>query len=93
MKTNMSDERIKKIVSSEPAKPNTPSIMSAPHDKKATRQLLILVALFVSLAINIVLVVVSVSKNERMHQLESEIEDQKKLNLELKEKLNKANNF
>ena len=86
----MSDERLKKIISTEPSKSNTPSIMSAPRDKKkAQRQFLIVLALGVSIALNIVLAVVSFSKNERMTQLESEIDDQKKLNTELKEKLNK----
>ena len=90
----MSDERVKRIVSSAPARPTQSSIMSAPRDKKkAERNFLIIVALVISLAANIIIAVISLSKNERMNQLESEIDDQKKLNTELKERLSKMSGF
>ena len=85
----MSDERIKKIVSVEPVKPNPSSIMSAPRDKKKTeRQLIIIIALVLSLILNVVLAIVSLSKNERMSQLERDNADYKSENTELKNELN-----
>ena len=90
----MSDERIKKIVSAPAAAPNTPSIMSAPRDKKKVQwTFLIVVGLAISIALNIVLAVVSLSKNERMRQLESEIVDYKEDIIELKNKLNALDTF
>ena len=90
----MSDERIKKIASEPAARPNAPSIMSAPRDKKKTNKTLILLgALIVSLVINLVLVISSLSKNERLTQLESEVTDYKADILELTTKLNSLESF
>lgn len=85
----MSEERIKKIASSLAATPNPPSIMSAPREKKkGTYIFLIIAGLAISIAVNIILAVVLVSKNERVHQLETEIDDNKATIVELKNKLN-----
>lgn len=85
----MSDERIKKIVSSAPATPNVPSIMSAPCNKGKTRHLMIIIAaLVVSVALNVVLVVVSLSKNEHINQMENDIKDYKADIIDLKNKVN-----
>ncbi len=87
MKLNMSDERFKKIISGPAATPNAPSIMSAPRDnKKSQQKLIILVIAIISLVLNVVLAITSLSKNERLNQLESEIEDDRRLINELKEK-------
>ena len=87
IKTNMSDERFKKIISGPVATPNTPSIMSAPRDKKKSQQkMIILLIAAISLVLNIALAITSLSKNERLNQLESEIEDNRRLINELKEK-------
>ncbi|MBR2695533.1 hypothetical protein IKE86_01305 [Candidatus Saccharibacteria bacterium] len=90
----MSEERVKKIISSDPARPNPSSIMSAPRDKKKTqRSLIIFGALILSLAINIVLLVVFVSKNEKINALETEVKDNEALILELKNKVNSLSSF
>lgn len=94
MDINMSDERIKKIVSSDPARPNPSSIMSAPRNKKQTQRSLILVgALILSLAVNIVLLIVFISKNEKINVLETELKDNEALILELKTKVNSLSSF
>ena len=88
----MSDERIKKIVSEPAARPNTPSIMSAPRDKKkGQRTVIIIIALIASLALNIFLAISSISKNERITQLEKDVTDYKSDIVELKNKINALN--
>jgi len=85
----MSDERVKKIISAAPAQPNTPSIMSAPRDKKKGQRIIIIVAaLIVSLAVNVVLAITSLSKNERISQMEKDITDYKSDIIDLKNKIN-----
>lgn len=85
----MSDERVRKIISAAPAQPNAPSIMSAPRDKKKTeRTLIVIAALIISVILNIVLAIVSLSKNERISQMENDIKDYKSDIIELKNKLN-----
>ena len=67
----MSEERVKRIISTDPAQPNPSSIMSAPRDKKKTQRNLILIgALIISLAANIVLLIIFISKNEEINALE-----------------------
>lgn len=88
----MSDERVKRIISAEPAQPNAPSIMSAPRDKKkGQRVIIIIAALIISLAINVILAVTSLSKNERISQMENDIKDYKSDIVELKNKINALN--
>ena len=88
----MSDERVKRIISAEPAQPNAPSIMSAPRDKKkGQRVIIIIAALIISLAVNVILAVTSLSKNERINQLENDIKDYKSDIVELKNKINALN--
>ncbi|MBQ3293910.1 hypothetical protein IJG96_02140 [Candidatus Saccharibacteria bacterium] len=90
----MSEERVKKIISTDPARPNPPSIMSAPRDKKKTQRSLILIgALILSLAANIILLVVFISKNEKINALEAEAKDNEALILELKNKVNSLSSF
>ena len=92
MNINMSDERVKKIISAAPAQPNTPSIMSAPRDKKkGQRVIIIIAALIISLAINVILAIASISKNERINQMENDIKDYKADIVELKNKINALN--
>ncbi len=88
----MSDERVKRIISAEPAQPNAPSIMSAPRDKKKGQHVIIIIAaLIISLAINVILAVTSLSKNERINQMENDIKDYKSDIVELKNKINALN--
>lgn len=88
IKTIMSDERFKKIISGAAPTPNTPSIMSAPrNDKKSQRNTIIIIVAAISLLLNVALAITSFSKNERLRQLESEIEDNQHQIKELKEKL------
>ncbi|MBR2586827.1 hypothetical protein IKE71_00415 [Candidatus Saccharibacteria bacterium] len=90
----MSEERERKMIASAPATPAAPSIMSAPRENNKVRTTLILtVAIIASLVLNVVFLVSSLSKNERLTQLESEIVEQKKLNNELKEKVTSLENF
>lgn len=93
MDINMSDERIKKIVSEPAARPNTPSIMSAPRDRKKTQKtFIIIIALILSLALNVFLAISSISKNERITQLEKDVTDYKSDIVELKNKINALTN-
>lgn len=72
----------------------TPSIMSAPRDKKKTNKtLIILGALIVSLILNVFFLISILSKNERITQYESEITDYKADIIELKTKLNSLETF
>ncbi|MBR3320300.1 hypothetical protein IKG20_03290 [Candidatus Saccharibacteria bacterium] len=85
----MSDERIKKIVSEPAARPNASSIMSAPRDKKKTQTFFIVTAaLVISLILNVVLAIASLSKNEHISQMEKDINDYKADIVELKNKIN-----
>ena len=89
MKLNMSEESVNNILSTPPATPNQSSIMSAPPDKKkAQRIVAITIALAVSLALNIVLAVVSLSKNEKINALQRDVKDNESLIVELKNKIN-----
>ena len=90
----MSEERVKRIISTDPAQPNPSSIMSAPRDKKKTQRNLILIgALIISLAANIVLLIIFISKNEKINALEAEAKDNEALFLELKNKVNSLSSF
>ncbi|MBQ1528035.1 hypothetical protein IIZ77_00100 [Candidatus Saccharibacteria bacterium] len=90
----MSEERVKKIFSTDPARPNPSSIMSAPRDKKKTERTFILIgALIISLALNITLAVIFITKNEKINALETEIKDNEALILELKTKVNSLSSF
>lgn len=90
----MSEERVRKIISTDPARPNPSSIMSAPRDKKKTQRSLIFVGvLIVSLALNIILAIVFISKNEKINALEAENKDNEALILELKNKVNSLSSF
>ena len=94
MELNMSEERLDKINSALPATPNPSSIMSAPRDKKkAQKFFIVIVVLGVSLAINIVLCIVFISKNEKIRQLENDLKDDETLIIELKNKINAKNNL
>ena len=85
----MSDEKISKIVSAPAATPNPSSIMSAPREKKKTNRALILLGvLIISLITNVALLIIFITKNERLTQLESEVTDYKADIIELKNKLN-----
>ena len=85
----MSEERVNKILSMPSATPNQSSIMSAPTDKKkAQRFAVIVIALAVSLALNIVLAVVALSKNEKISSLQKDVKDNEAIITELKEKIN-----
>ncbi len=85
----MSEERLNKINSASAAKPNPSSIMSAPRDNKnAQRFFIMIVVLAVSLALNIVMGVVFISKNEKIRQLEKDLKDDEELIVELKNKIN-----
>ncbi len=87
----MSDERLKKLEAAAPAMPNQPSIMSAPREPKKVKYTLIIIgALIVSVVVNVILVMILLTKNQRMYQLETEITDNKELIDELKNKLQKA---
>ena len=89
MKLIMSEERVNKILSTPSATPNQSSIMSAPTDKKkAQRFAAIVIALAVSLALNIVLAVVALSKNEKISSLQKDVKDNEAIITELKEKIN-----
>jgi hypothetical protein len=89
MKLNMSEERVNDILSTPSAAPNQSSIMSAPPDKKkAQRFAAIIIALAISLALNIVLAVVSLSKNEKINALQRDAKDNDALITELKNKIN-----
>lgn len=88
MKLNMSEESVNNILSTPPATPNQSSIMSAPPDKKkAQRIVAITIALAVSLALNIVLAVVSLSKNEKINALQRNDEDNKAIIDDLKHRI------
>ncbi|MBR3232973.1 hypothetical protein IKF74_01675 [Candidatus Saccharibacteria bacterium] len=90
----MSEERVKKIIATDPARPNQSSIMSAPRDKKKTERTFILIgALVVSVVLNIVFVILFVSKNEKINALEAEVKDNEALILELKNKVNSLSSF
>ena len=94
MNLNMSEEKLAKIASEPAVQPNTPSIMSAPHDKGKTEKTLIGIAvLVVSVIANVILLITFLSQNERLRQCESEIEDYKAITTELKEQLNKLDKF
>lgn len=87
----MSDERLNNTA---PATRNPSSIMSAPRDKKKTQRALIIIgALALSLALNIILAVVSLSKNEKINQLQKDAKDNEALIIELKNKINASNSF
>ena len=91
---NMSEERVKKIIATDPARPNRSSIMSAPRDKKKTERTFILIgALVVSIVLNIIFVIIFVSKNEKINALEAEVKDNETLILELKNKVNSLSSF
>lgn len=93
MKLIMSEERVNNILSTPSAKPNQSSIMSAPPDKKrAQRFAAIIIALAISLALNIVLAVVSLSKNEKINSLKKDVENSEALLKEAREKLNSLSN-
>ena len=88
----MSDERIKKIASSAPATPNASSIMSAPCNRKKVQHLAIIIAALVaSVTLNVILAVISLSKNERINQMENDIKDYKADIVDLKNKINTLN--
>ncbi len=90
----MSEEKPKKNVSTESSKTNTPAIMSAPRDRaKAKKAFIVIGALIVSLAVNVILLITSLAKNARLHQYESEIEDYKTITNDLKEQINQLNKF
>ena len=85
----MSEESVNKILSAPSATPNQSSIMSAPPDKKkAQRFATIIIALAVSLALNIILAVVALSKNEKINALQRDVKDNDTLITELKNKIN-----
>ena len=85
----MSEERLEKINSATPAMRSPSSIMSAPRDKKkAQRNFIIVAALAVSLALNIILAIVSFSKNATNKRLEKDVQDDETLIIELKDKIN-----
>lgn len=89
----MSEERVNKILSTPSATPNQSSIMSAPPDKKkAQRFVAIVIILGISLALNIVLAVVSLSKNEKINALQRDAKDNDALITELKNKINSMEN-
>ena len=88
MKLNMSEERVNKILSTPSATPNQSSIMSAPTDKKkAQRFAAMVIILGISLALNIVLAVVSLSKNEKINALQRDAEYDRATITELKNKI------
>lgn len=90
----MSEERLKKISSAAPARPNPSSILSAPRDKKkAERTLIFIAALIVSVALNILFLILFISKNERITALETEVKDNESLIQELKTKVNSLSSF
>ncbi len=89
MGLNMSEERLDKINSASPAMPNPSSIMSAPSDeKKVQKYLIMVVALVVSIALNIIMGIIFISKNEKIRQLENDLKDDEELIVELKNKIN-----
>lgn len=90
----MSEESVKKIISTDPARPNPSSIMSAPRDKKkAQRAFLLICALVISIALNIILAIISLSKNEQISQLQADAKDDEALIIELKNKINALDSF
>ena len=87
----MSEEKVNNIMSAPAATPNQSSIMSAPRDKKKTqRYFIIIVSLAVSLALNIVLAIVALSKNEKISSLQKDVKDNEALIVELKTKINES---
>jgi len=90
----MSEEKLAKIISEPAVTPNPSSIMSAPRDKKKAERFIIIVSILaISLALNIVLAVVSFSKNEKINQLQKDAKDNESLIVELKNKINSMDSF
>lgn len=67
--------------------------MSAPRDRKKTQKtFIVIIALILSLALNVFLAISSISKNERITQLEKDVTDYKSDIVELKNKINALTN-
>ena len=98
-KAESKSESKEAIVSSKPAdvaelnaapaaRPNAPSIMSAPREKKVPTSLILIVALVLSVALNIFALFALISKIDQVKTLESELSDSRAYVEELKKKLN-----
>ena len=94
MKANMSDERIKKVISEPASVPTQPSIMSAPRDKGKTQKFIIVIAVLIaSIILNVILLITIISKNELINTLKSTNEKQKDFITELEVKLNERSSL
>ena len=94
MGLNMSEERIDKINLASPATPNRSPIMSPPLDKKKVQKYFIMIVILAaSIALNIVMGIIFISKNEKIRQLEKDLKDDEELIVELKNKINAKNSL
>ncbi len=86
----MSDEKIERAISEPSPVQNQSSIMSAPRDQNKSRKItfIVIAALVASLALNVILAISFVSKNEMIDAQKATIDKREEFIKELETKLN-----